>query len=188
MTHFFPTAPRRRALPAVATALLLAAAAVPAHAVSGDARPGDWLRLTVTRGTGQSGETRSAVLLCAPPQGHSRAAEACGQLAAADGDPARLAPRPGAICAMLYAPVTARASGRWGGQPVEFSQTYGNDCELEALTGAVFALDKTDAGDGTDLAGGADAAGVAGLADLAGLVDLTDLADLTGAGAETPGM
>ncbi|WP_432031137.1 SSI family serine proteinase inhibitor [Streptomyces antibioticus] len=179
MTHFLPGAPRRRALPAaVAAVLLLAAAAVPAHAASGDARPGDWLRLTVTRGTGQSGETRSAVLLCAPPQGHSRAAEACGQLAAADGDPARLAPRPGAICAMLYAPVTARASGRWGGQPVEFSQTYGNDCELEALTGAVFALDRTDAGAGTDLAG------AVGPADMTGLVDL---ADLTGVGAETSG-
>lgn len=150
MNPFLPVLPFRpttvlwRALPAAA-GLLLAAGAVPAHAVARDAFPGNWLQLTLTRGTGPAAGPRGTLLLCDPPRGHSRAPEACGQLAEAGGDPARLAAAPDAVCSMLYAPVTARASGRWDGRPVEYSRTFGNDCELTAVTGAVFALDEADA-------------------------------------------
>ncbi|MFF3942225.1 SSI family serine proteinase inhibitor [Streptomyces phaeofaciens] len=165
MNHSFPTTAVRRVLPAAAV-LLLAAAAVPAHAAARDTFPGNWLQLTVTRGASPSADGRGTLLLCDPPQGHSRAVEACGQLAAVDGDPGGLTAAQDAVCAMVYAPVTARASGRWNGRPVEYSRTFGNACELAALTGAVFALDGADEADEADEAGEADVeAGKAGDAD-----------------------
>ncbi|MEU1194059.1 SSI family serine proteinase inhibitor [Streptomyces sp. NPDC005859] len=130
----------RRALPAAA-ALLLAAGAAPAHAVSHDGLPGNWLQLTVTRGDVRSSDSRGTLLLCDPPQGHSRAAEACDVLARADGNVEALAGDGSRICPLIYAPVTVRAQGQWNGRPVDYQRTFGNDCEREALTGAVFALD-----------------------------------------------
>lgn len=130
----------RRALPAAA-ALLLAVGAAPALAASHDAVPGNWLQLTVTRGDSRSSDTRGTLLLCDPPQGHSRAAEACDVLARADGDVDALAADGSRICPLMYAPVTVRAQGQWNGRPVDYERTFGNDCEREALTGAVFALD-----------------------------------------------
>ncbi|MGW0870467.1 SSI family serine proteinase inhibitor [Streptomyces sp. NPDC002740] len=130
----------RRALPAAA-ALLLAAGATPALAASHDALPGNWLQLTVTRGDARSSDTRGTLLLCDPPQGHSRAVEACDVLAKADGDVDALTSDGSRICPLMYAPVTVRAQGQWNGRPVDYERTFGNDCEREALTGAVFALD-----------------------------------------------
>ncbi|MEW2045528.1 subtilase-type protease inhibitor [Streptomyces sp. NPDC005476] len=130
----------RRALPAAA-ALLLAAGAAPAVAVSHDGLPGNWLQLTVTHGDSRSSDTRGTLLLCDPPQGHSRAAEACDVLARADGNVDALTGDSGRVCTLVYAPVTVRAQGRWNGRPVDYQRTFGNDCEREALTGAVFALD-----------------------------------------------
>ncbi|MFI2432797.1 SSI family serine proteinase inhibitor [Streptomyces sp. NPDC018693] len=148
LTHAVTRTALRRALPATA-ALLLAAA--PAHATAtatataeGTAegtRPGTWLRLSVTQGTPQSSYTRRTLLLCDPPQGHSRADEACAQLDVARGD-IRALPHADAICAFLYAPVTARAEGRWHGRPVRYKETFANPCEMGAHTGAVFALDE----------------------------------------------
>ncbi|MDR6979990.1 hypothetical protein J2X68_006728 [Streptomyces sp. 3330] len=144
MTYFLtclrPAKAVRRALPAAA-ALLLAAGAAPAVAVSHDALPGNWLQLTVTRGDSRSSDTRGTLLLCDPPQGHSRAAEACDVLTRADGDVDALAADGSRICPLMYAPVTVRAQGQWNGRPVDYERTFGNDCEREALTGAVFALD-----------------------------------------------
>ncbi|WP_330465552.1 subtilase-type protease inhibitor [Streptomyces longwoodensis] len=163
MTHTHPhrptrplTAPTalRRALP-VAAALLLAGAGAttatattagplpvtdPAPAAGGAAPAGSWLELTVTPGAGRSGGPRGALLLCDPPQGHSRAAEACAQLTAAHGD-VRAVPRRDAVCPLVYAPVAVRAHGQWDGRPVDYRETFANRCELEAATGAVFALD-----------------------------------------------
>jgi hypothetical protein len=149
-----PTAPAalRRALP-VAAALLLAAAGAttatattagpataPTPVAGGLAPAGSRLELTVTPGADRSGGPRETLLLCDPPQGHARAAEACAQLTAAHGD-VRAVPHRDAVCPLVYAPVAARAHGRWDGRPVDYRETFANRCELEAATGAVFALD-----------------------------------------------
>ncbi|MFE2261137.1 SSI family serine proteinase inhibitor [Streptomyces griseosporeus] len=101
---------------------------------------GDWLYLTVTRGDTPAGDTRGTLLLCAPPRGHARAAQACAELAAAGGDIAAL-PLKDVYCPMVYAPVTVRAQGEWGGRPVTYTETFANGCVMAARTGAVFALD-----------------------------------------------
>ncbi|MET9119209.1 SSI family serine proteinase inhibitor [Streptomyces longwoodensis] len=142
----------RRALPVAAALLLAAAGATTATATTAGPLPvtdpapaagapgADWLELTVTPGAGRSGDPRGALLLCDPPQGHSRAAEACAELTAAHGD-VRAVPRRDAVCPLLYAPVAVRARGQWDGRPVDYRETFANRCELEAATGAVFALD-----------------------------------------------
>ncbi|MFF7467471.1 SSI family serine proteinase inhibitor [Streptomyces sp. NPDC008092] len=128
-----------------AGAALLAAAALlaggPAQAAPGGTSGGDYLYLTVSRGESQSGDSHGAVLLCDPPQGYSRAAEACAELAAAGGDIARVTPATDALCPMIYAPVTAQASGQWNGRPIEYRETFSNSCQMAARTGPVFALD-----------------------------------------------
>ncbi|MGW1796761.1 SSI family serine proteinase inhibitor [Streptomyces sp. NPDC001984] len=132
---------------AVRGALLTAAALLalgPAQAAS--AAPagklhGDWLYLTVTRGDARSSDTRGALLLCDLPQGRTHAAEACAELEAADGDIGGIPPKEGALCPMIYAPVTAHARGQWHGRPVEYRKTFSNSCVLAARTGSVFALD-----------------------------------------------
>ncbi|MFJ8781373.1 SSI family serine proteinase inhibitor [Streptomyces sp. NPDC102476] len=139
MTYTITATAVRRAARAgltVMAVLLLAAAAPAAPAPS----TGDHLFLTVTRGDGRSGDTRGTLLLCDPPQGHSRAAEACAQLAAVAGDIGSLPPAD-VFCPMLYAPVTAQADGEWNGRPVEYRETFPNGCVLGARTGAVFALE-----------------------------------------------
>ncbi|MFJ8106373.1 SSI family serine proteinase inhibitor [Streptomyces sp. NPDC096132] len=143
MKHFFPTTSVRRALPAAA-ALLLAAGAAPARAASQDPVTGDWLQLSVTRDTSPTRDTHGTLLLCAPPEGHRRAAEACDQLATANGDLRAFPAAKDTICTLVYAPVTVRASGRWNGRPVEYAETFGNACEMKARTGAVFALDEAE--------------------------------------------
>ncbi|MDH6606586.1 hypothetical protein M2164_002221 [Streptomyces sp. SAI-208] len=132
------TAVRRAAHLALTAAALLLAAASPATA--GSFAGGDHLYLTVTTGDGRSSDTRGTLLLCDPPQGHGRAAEACAQLDSVGGDIDALAPAD-VYCPMLYAPVTARAGGQWNGRPVEHRRTFANPCVLRARTGAVFALD-----------------------------------------------
>ncbi|POX51829.1 serine protease [Streptomyces sp. Ru71] len=125
-----------------AAAGLLAATAVLTAAAPGTAlatRHGDWLRLTVTRG--DAGDALRALLRCDPPRGHTRAAEACAQLASVDGDIGALPTEKDAICPLIYAPVTAEARGRWHGRPVAYRETFANRCEMTARTGAVFAVD-----------------------------------------------
>ncbi|MEU0943033.1 SSI family serine proteinase inhibitor [Streptomyces canus] len=133
------TAVRRTAHVALtaATALLLGAAA---PATAGSLTGGDHLYLMVTTGDGRSSDTRGTLLLCDPPQGHSRAAEACAQLDSVGGDIDAL-PTADVYCPMLYAPVTVQAGGQWNGRPVEYRQTFSNGCVMGARTGAVFALD-----------------------------------------------
>ncbi|MER6349619.1 SSI family serine proteinase inhibitor [Streptomyces sp. NPDC001595] len=166
MTHTTTTKALRRSLPtrsallaplaAVAALAALAAGAAPAGAAAGPDRrtaPDTWLYLTVTHGdvlppglaTVRPGhsvprDTRGALLLCDPPQGHGQAAEACAQLTAADGAIRSTPPRD-TLCPMVFAPVTAEARGLWQGRPVEYRESFANACELAARTGAVFALD-----------------------------------------------
>ncbi|MEU1185100.1 SSI family serine proteinase inhibitor [Streptomyces sp. NPDC005820] len=142
MRHSHPLSPAPL-LPAVATLLLAAAGAAPVQAASQDPQPGNWLQLSVTRDTAPSDDTRGTLLLCGPPQGHRRAAEACDQLTAANGDLHALPAAQDTICTLVYAPVTAHASGQWNGKAVAYTQTFANACEMEARTGAVFALDDT---------------------------------------------
>ncbi|MFF3499706.1 SSI family serine proteinase inhibitor [Streptomyces sp. NPDC003247] len=139
MRHF-PPHPLLHALPA-ATALLLAAVAPAPAAAPRDGLPGDWVRLTVSGGGPRSAGTRGTLLLCDPPRGHSRAAEACADLDAARGDIRSIPARDG-ICSLVYAPVTAAAHGRWKGRPVTYSEDFANACVMQAETGAVFALDE----------------------------------------------
>ncbi|MEV7073311.1 SSI family serine proteinase inhibitor [Streptomyces sp. NPDC093990] len=140
MTHTNTATAVRRAAHlglTAATALLLAAAApATARSFPGD----DHLYLMVTTGDGRSSDTRGTLLLCDPPQGHGRAAEACAQLDAVDGHIDAL-PLADVYCPMLYAPVTVQARGQWDGRPVEYRQTFSNGCVMRARTGAVFALD-----------------------------------------------
>ncbi|MGV9560334.1 SSI family serine proteinase inhibitor [Streptomyces sp. NPDC003522] len=147
MKHF-PAHRLLGALPVTAALLLAAVAPVRASAPAHDL-PGDGFRLSVTTGDPRSGvpgsgtgsgDTRGTLLLCDPPRGHSHAVEACADLTAANGDIDAVAPRK-AVCTLLYAPVTARASGRWRGRPVEYAKTFSNTCVMLARTGAVFALD-----------------------------------------------
>lgn len=147
MTYTITTTAVRRVVRAVlpAAALLLAAAAPGTAAVAtarqaAPAAGGNWLFVSVTTGDARSSDTRGTLLLCNPPQGHGRAAEACAQLAAAGGDITALPAADGA-CPMIYAPVTAKAHGEWGGRPVEYQETFSNGCVMAARTGAVFALD-----------------------------------------------
>lgn len=139
MTHTISaTALRRAARAGLTAAALLLAAATPAAA--GSAAGGDYLYLMVTKGDARSSDTRGTLLLCDPPQGHGRAAEACAQLDAVDGDLGALPPAE-VYCPMLHAPVTVQARGQWNGRPVEYRQTFSNDCVMTARTGAVFALE-----------------------------------------------
>ncbi|WP_406441921.1 subtilase-type protease inhibitor [Streptomyces sp. NBC_00631] len=137
MTHLSKATAAAGAL--LAAAVLLAAG--PAQAAPGATRDGDYLYLTVTKGDSHSSDTHGTLLLCDPPQGHSRAAEACAGLDAVGGDIARVAPVKGAMCPMVYAPVTAQARGQWNGRPIEYRETFSNSCQMAARTGPVFTLD-----------------------------------------------
>ncbi|HZF92958.1 SSI family serine proteinase inhibitor [Streptomyces sp.] len=155
MTYTLTVKAVRRGLPATAALFaVLAAGAVPARAAAEPVRetgPRTWLHLTVTRGDilppgprplrpAGHRDTRGTLLLCEPPLGHGRAAEACAQLDAANGDIRRIPMRKG-TCPMVYAPVTAQARGMWQGRPVDYRETFSNACAMEAVTGALFALD-----------------------------------------------
>ncbi|MFI7405146.1 SSI family serine proteinase inhibitor [Streptomyces sp. NPDC049541] len=122
-------------------AALLAGGAAPAQAASPGFPPTDWLYLTVTKGDARSPHTRDTLLLCDPPQGHARAADACEELAAADGDIARIPSKKNIFCPMIYAPVTVHARGEWNGRRVEYTQTFSSTCVMAGRTGSVFALD-----------------------------------------------
>lgn len=121
-------------------AALLVAGAAPAQATARHFPPGDWLYLTVTKGDARSGPSHGTLLMCDPPEGHTRAAEACSELAAVDGDISRI-PAKDRYCSMIYAPVTVHARGQWSGLQVDYTQTYSSTCFMGARTGSVFALD-----------------------------------------------
>lgn len=125
-------------------ALVLLACAAPARAAGTEHPsapvPDSRLLLTVGHGEKPSAAGGGTVLSCDPPRGHRRAADACAELDAADGRIENIPARE-VYCPMVYAPVTARASGTWRGQRVDYTETFPNSCTLTARTGAVFALD-----------------------------------------------
>ncbi|MEU6316694.1 SSI family serine proteinase inhibitor [Streptomyces sp. NPDC047009] len=143
----------RKTTLALRGALLAAAALLIAPSASAAPRPataGNWLYLTVAKGDTRSRDIRGTLLMCDPPRGHVAAVRACAQLAAVQGDIGRIAPAH-MYCPMIYAPVTVSARGEWGGHPVDYSHTFANACDLEARTGAVFAL--WDQGQGASVPG-----------------------------------
>lgn len=128
----------------LAAAALLLATAAPAWATPEEPTGGNWLFVTVTRGEARASDAPGTLLMCDPPQGHGRAAEACAQLQAAHGD-LRAIRTKDIYCPMIYAPVTAHARGEWNGRPVDYTETFSNGCVMGARTGAVFALDGSHA-------------------------------------------
>ena len=67
--------------------------------------------------------------------------EACQELDAVDGDFSKLDVHPTWMISMLYAPITASATGWWTGvNPDDWSQTYINGSDLAKHTGDVFAF------------------------------------------------
>ncbi|WP_406724825.1 SSI family serine proteinase inhibitor [Streptomyces sp. GD-15H] len=128
---------------ALLAAITLLACAAPAQADTRSAAlPDTWLILGVDRGGARTGTTPGSLLLCDPPHGHPRAADACAELAAADGRISGI-PTRDTFCTMVHAPVTAHAHGQWRGQPVEYTETFPNACVMRARTGSVFALDES---------------------------------------------
>lgn len=136
MTHTSVKAVRAGLL----AALVLLACAAPARAGTGYPAPDSRLLLTVSQGETPSTAEGGTLLRCDPPRGHRHAADACAELAAADGRITAI-PAKDVFCPMLHAPVTAHAHGTWRGRPVEYTETFPNSCVLAARTGSVFALD-----------------------------------------------
>lgn len=122
------------AVVATAGALATPSAAAATQAPTQAAGP-SVLVLTVTQAQQVD---RQRVLRCEPTGGtHPLAAQACGELDRAGGNPAALPSQP-RVCPFIYRPVTASAKGFWHGNRVDFTQTYPNDCVLHARTGSVF--------------------------------------------------
>ncbi|MBP2323413.1 hypothetical protein JOF56_003798 [Kibdelosporangium banguiense] len=97
------------------------------------------LDLTISEGLVRVAAPRVRKLICDPPSGdHPHPEMACHDVAAAEGDLARLPGEPGKVCSGLYKPVTVTALGEWRGVPVRFGQSYRNACKLMASTGLVF--------------------------------------------------
>lgn len=137
MTHISVKAVRA----GLVAALVLLACAAPARAGGEDFAEDSRLMLTVGRGETPPTAGDGTVLWCDPPRGHRHAADACAELAAADGRIADI-PAKDVICPMIFAPVTAHAHGTWRGRPVEYTETFSNTCMLTARTGSVFVLDE----------------------------------------------
>ncbi|MFE3937583.1 SSI family serine proteinase inhibitor [Streptomyces goshikiensis] len=129
--------------------LLAFGAAVPAHAAcppEADQESGLTLSVSPTDDTTDRSRQRVTILECRTPAGtHPRKAEACDQLETAGGNFNSLKADPHAICAMIYAPVTATAAGTWRGKPVTWQKTYANECQLTSETGYVFEPAATEA-------------------------------------------
>jgi Subtilisin inhibitor-like len=119
---------------AIAGVLVSAVLAVPSSAaVAGGGRTS----LTLSY-EADAGYAVAVTLRCDPPGGgHPKAAEACRALANVDGDPSYLRPAQ-RYCMLIYAPVTARITGRWKGARVDWSRRFGNTCEMTRATGVLF--------------------------------------------------
>lgn len=125
----------------IRSALLAAApaSATPAHTAPPYAAPGNWLYLTVTTGESRAPVSRGTLLMCDTPQRNRRAAAACAQLRTVRGNIGRI-PHRKVMCPMHYEPITASARGLWNGRVINYRKQFGNRCELEAKTGAVFTV------------------------------------------------
>ncbi|WP_432057883.1 SSI family serine proteinase inhibitor [Streptomyces sp. bgisy022] len=125
---------------ALLAAVALLTCAAPVQAAPASAVPDNWLYLTVEPGEAPTAAAPGTLLLCDPPRGHRRAADACAELDAADGRIAGI-PAKDVMCTMVHAPVTVQAHGRWRGRPVAYTETFPNACVMAARTGSVFTAD-----------------------------------------------
>lgn len=129
-----------RSLYVAAAAFLSLAAAAPAHAATAGTVAHEQPReLVLTVSGAENTWVRGVHLDCALRSSgpHPHAAEACAALDAADGDLDAL-PVERQLCAQVYAPVTAEATGTYRGKAITWRKTFGNTCEMEASTGYVF--------------------------------------------------
>ncbi|MBA9003968.1 SSI family serine proteinase inhibitor [Thermomonospora cellulosilytica] len=116
-----------------ATTLAMVAAALSVTAAP--AALADSGRLTLGIRWHDTGVTETVTLSCDPVGGtHPDAADACADLAKADGDITRIPPA-NAVCVAVYEPVTAYASGTWNGRSVYFSKVCTNDACADVATG-----------------------------------------------------
>lgn len=113
--------------------------AAAADTTAPDVAPSHYLNLRLYQGEDTSGTPLSKTTLTCHPTGgtHRDAKTACTALDQAKGDISKIAPTKTA-CTMNYAPVTAKASGRWANHPVHFERTYGNACSAHESTGHLF--------------------------------------------------
>jgi len=128
------------ATPAVATELTEPTASAASAASAGvRAGEGGTLGLMITPLPGGSPSSpRVATLTCDPVGGtHPRAAEACAQLAAANGDIKAIpyVPRP---CPPIWEPVTVTARGVWRGQVIDYTVREGGVACANVSHGVIF--------------------------------------------------
>ena len=119
------------------TALTLSHAASPPTALtlSHTALPRTALTLSYEA---DAGYAAAVTLRCDPPGGaHPKAAEACRTRANVDGNPSYLRPAH-RYCFLIYAPITARITGKWKGARVDWSKRFANSCEMRRATGVLF--------------------------------------------------
>jgi subtilisin inhibitor-like len=113
----------------------------PAHATAGgpgeSARAAAETELTLSY-TADAGYAAAVVVTCDPAGGvHPKVKKVCKTLAKVNGDPDLIKPAQ-TMCTLQYAPVTAEVTGTWRGRAVDWSQTFGNTCEMVRATGVLF--------------------------------------------------
>lgn len=127
----------------IAAAVCLALAAVPfcVIAPAGAAEQGSEssLVLTLYDGWNSSGPVIAEVSLkCGPTGGgHVAAEDACTTLEAVDGNFDWLW-NTGALCPLIYQPVTVEAGGSWRDKVVTFERSYDNECFAATESAEVF--------------------------------------------------
>lgn len=101
--------------------------------------PATRILLTVT--SEATGDMKEVWLGCRPTGGnHPNAEAACEELALVEGDFDKLSGNADKACALIYDPHTVTADGTFNKKAVSWKKTFGNECELNAKTGAVFAF------------------------------------------------
>ncbi|MFC4565413.1 SSI family serine proteinase inhibitor [Nocardiopsis mangrovi] len=118
---------------AVGAGTLVAPAGAQAHE-----SPGATLQLSMETGKDSGGDRSAVTLDCNPSGGsHPEADSSCTSLEAVGGRFADL-PTRGQVCTMEYRPVTVRASGRWDGETVDYTEEFANPCIAADSTDGVF--------------------------------------------------
>jgi hypothetical protein len=121
----------RTLIAATAMAATLLTGATPVEAKAGKTE----LALTYMA---EAGYAVAVVLTCYPPGGqHPKPIMACNTLKKVGGEPSGLKPAR-RMCMMIYSPITAQVVGTWKGKKINWSQTYGNKCEMNRANGVLF--------------------------------------------------
>ncbi|SCG37698.1 SSI family serine proteinase inhibitor [Micromonospora humi] len=131
----------RRTVALAVAAALGGLAAVAAPGAAGAApRPGPETPSVLLLTVGGEADVRATVLVCGPAGGlHPQPAAACRLVARVDGDLDAL-DVDADPCTAVYAPVVARAVGRWQDRPVHYTRTFDNRCLLTRAAATLFAF------------------------------------------------